>query len=140
MNITLSFIQAAILLGLSAIHFNWAFGGKFGFDKALPTNAKDKKVLNPTKFDSAIVAIGLLLFAVYYLFIGEFLTFYVPSYMLAYAGWAISGIFLLRAIGDFKYIGFFKRIKETEFSELDSRYYSPLCLVLGLNGLVLEIL
>ena len=46
----------------------------------------------------------------------------------------------LRAFGDFKHVGFFKTSKNSRFSALDTRYYSPLCLLLGILILVLELL
>lgn len=39
---------------------------------------------------------------------------------------------LLRSIGDFRYVGFFKRARGSRFAELDTRFYSPLCLPLAL--------
>ena len=132
--------QIGVLLFLAIIHFNWVLGGTWGFDKALPTNEEGKRVLNPTRTDSAIVAVGLFLFTSYYLVLGEIITIGVPSWMLTYAGWAISFIFILRAIGDFNYIGFFKKVKETPFAKRDSKYYSPLCFILGVVGLLIEFL
>lgn len=114
-------------------------GGTWGFDKALPTNEEGKRVLNPTRKDSAFVAFGLLLFASYYLLKGNFIVLNVPSYIFAYAGWLISSIFILRAMGDFKYVGFFKKVRKTEFANLDSKYYSPLCLALSAISIMIEI-
>lgn len=139
MQTALSLFQSVVLLILSAIHFSWALGSKWGFEKALPANSEGIKVLNPTKFDGAIVGIGLLLFATYYLLKGDIINLDVPSYILKYAGWSISAIFIFRAIGDFKYVGFFKQITGTEFASLDTMIYTPLCLVLGLVGIWLEI-
>jgi hypothetical protein len=39
-----------------------------------------------------------------------------------------------RAVGDFNYIGFFKRRRTTAFAGLDTRLYSPLALALGLGA------
>ena len=33
----------------------------------------------------------------------------------------------LRAIGDFRYVGFFNRVRDTGFARLDTLAYSPLC-------------
>ncbi|TKI67695.1 DUF3995 domain-containing protein [Lysinibacillus mangiferihumi] len=41
-------------------------------------------------------------------------------------------IFLIRAIGDFKYVGFFKKIKHSQFARNDTWLYSPLCLFISL--------
>ena len=35
--------------------------------------------------------------------------------------------FLARAIGDFRLVGFTKRVRGTRFAELDTRLLSPLC-------------
>jgi Protein of unknown function (DUF3995) len=54
--------------------------------------------------------------------------------------YAIGAIFLLRALGDFKYVGFFKSIKNTEFGRLDTQFYAPLCLYLGISSLIIKFL
>jgi hypothetical protein len=43
------------------------------------------------------------------------------------AVWLLAAVFALRAIGDFRYVGFFKRVRNTGFARLDTRAYSPLC-------------
>lgn len=48
-----------------------------------------------------------------------------------YIGYAFG--FIVRAIGDFKYVGFFKKIYNSSFASLDTRYFSPLILVLGIS-------
>jgi Protein of unknown function (DUF3995) len=52
----------------------------------------------------------------------------------------ISLLFFLRAIGDFRYVGFFKKVKQTVFARLDSKYYSPLCLFIAVCGVVIELM
>jgi hypothetical protein len=46
--------------------------------------------------------------------------------------WLIAAVFALRAIGDFRYVGFFKRIRDSRFARLDTLAYSPLCACLAL--------
>ena len=48
-----------------------------------------------------------------------------------YSGIFLSTIFILRAIGEFNAVGFFKKIKDTEFAIYGTKYFSPLCLILG---------
>lgn len=139
-SIVLSSIEVIIFLILSGIHFNWVFGGKWGFDKALPTKEDGTKVLNPKKFDSAIVGLGLLFFAIYYLVVGRFIQIDLPNFMQNYLGWIIPSIFIIRAIGDFKYVGFFKKINSTVFGKFDSKYFSPLCIFIGTIGIIIKIL
>lgn len=131
MNISLSFTLFLIFLSLSMVHFHWALGGHWGFDQALPTTEDGQKIINPRPVDSAIVGFGLLLFGLFYLMLSEVIPFYVPTWILKVGSWIIPIIFILRAVGDFKYVGFFKKIQSTEFAKWDSLYYSPLCLLIA---------
>jgi len=122
-------IFTLIIMGL--FHFYWAFGGKVGSDKALPT--KDGKLLlNPSKALTLLVSIVLIGFA--YIAYGlQFYDFTITEgrNFYLYGGILLSTIFTLRAIGEFNAVGFFKKIKDTEFAIYDTKYFSPLCLILG---------
>jgi hypothetical protein len=41
--------------------------------------------------------------------------------------WLLATAFVLRTIGDFRYVGLFKRERLTLFAELDGRIYTSLC-------------
>ncbi|WP_215225287.1 DUF3995 domain-containing protein [Echinicola shivajiensis] len=126
----LSILLSSILFVLGIIHFNWVMGGKFGFEVSLPTNEKGERVLNPKKIDSVVVGLGLTSFGLFYLIKSGSIEYSLPEWIMNYAGWILPLIFLLRAIGEFKYVGFFKSVKETDFGKIDSKFFSPLCLVL----------
>jgi hypothetical protein len=49
----------------------------------------------------------------------------------------LSLVFLVRAIGDFRFIGFFRRPSESAFAYWDMRLYSPLCLFIAIAVLAL---
>ena len=136
---SLAFILITVFMGLSGIHWYWAFGGRWGFNYALPTNKNGERVLNPRRIDSAIVGLGLLLFAFFYSIKSALFLFNIPNWLLEYGGWLISLIFLLRAIGDFNYLGFFKKVRTTEFAIRDTRYFSPLCLFIVTIAVLLEL-
>jgi hypothetical protein len=136
---TLSFLLSLTLIGLALIHFNWVLGGKWGFEAALPTNEAGKRVLNPKKLDSLIVALCLAFFGAFYLFQGVFTEFQIPIWLTTYGGWIIPVIFLFRAVGDFVYVGFFKTIKTTPFAKMDTELFSPLCLFLALAGFAIQL-
>ncbi len=138
MIIVLGIFASFIFFILSAIHFNWVFGGTWGFDNALPLNEQGDRVLNPRKIDSAIVGLSLALFGVFYMIKVGVITMLLSSWFDSFLGWAIPIILLARAFGDLKYIGFTKKVKTTNFAKLDTRYYSPLCLVLGLITLAIK--
>ncbi len=44
----------------------------------------------------------------------------------------LSATFIARAVGDFRLVGFFKRVRGTDFARLDTAIFAPLCLLLGL--------
>ncbi len=90
--------------------------------------------------DSAIVGAGLTAFGIFYAFKSGLIASGLPEWIMNYGGWIIPIIFLLRAMGEFKYVGFFKKVKNTEFGKLDTKYFSPLCLVIGILGIIIQLL
>ena len=136
----LSILLCLLLLGLGTIHFNWVIGGKFGFTESLPTKENGERILNPKKIDSAVVGIGLTAFGLFYLFKSGLMENPLPDWIMKYGGGIIPILFLLRAMGEFKYVGFFKSIKTTDFGKLDTKLFSPLCLLIGLFGILIQLM
>lgn len=134
----LSIALFLIFLGLSIIHFNWARGGIFGFETVIPTKENGDLVMKPRVIDSVMVGVWLLLFALFYLYKSTIFQFEIFTWISNYVGWIISIIFIARAVGDFRYVGFFKKVKQTKFAIADSKYFSPLCLFIGITGLIIE--
>lgn len=133
------FINTLIFVFLSGLHFYWLFGGRRGFLTALPTSTNRKPAFMPGLISTLVVAIGLLFFAaIVFAQLGIFI-FITPKYV-DYLTLAIAFIFFLRSIGDFKYIGLFKRLKGTPFAKNDTRIYIPLCLYLAISCLLIVIL
>ncbi len=127
-------ILLMILLTLVAIlHFYWAAGGKRFSEGVIPELEKIE-LFQPGPIPTAIVGFGLLMMAAIvaanlnWLDAGEW------HVWIRRGLWAITIIFLVRAIGEFNYIGLFKRKKNSLFAEKDSKYYSPLCLGMSLLG------
>ncbi len=97
-------------------------------------------MLHPKRIDSAIVGIGLALFGIFYLFKSGLVLQNLPELIMKYGTWIIPIIFILRSIGEFKYVGFFKSIKNTNFGKLDTKLFSPLCLIIGSLGILIELM
>ena len=55
----------------------------------------------------------------------------IPPGLVRIGCWGVSAALLLRAVGEFRYVGFFKRIRGTAFARMDTLLYSPLALLLG---------
>lgn len=127
-----STILVIIFSTIAMLHFYWAMGGRWGIEQSAPLNEQGQKFLNTGIVSCLVVAVGLVLFAVYYLIL--------PSGMLAVTGWIIPSIFLIRAIGDFRYVGFTKKVKNSRFAELDTKFFSPLCLIISALGFVVKLL
>ncbi len=134
----LSLLLSFIFFILGIIHFNWVIGGEYGFTASLPTKENGERVLNPKKIDSAIIGIGLFAFSFFYVLKSELINPNEPQWILTYGSWIIPSIFILRAIGDFKYVGFFKKVKQTAFGRLDTIFFSPLCLFIAKVGLLIQ--
>jgi len=140
MIIVISILLFLIFLFISSIHFYWAFGGQKGSDEVLPTKDDNTtKVLNPTTGSTLIVAFGLLGFGLFILSMSGLTTFSVPNWLTKYGLWTIGGVFTLRAIGDFKYVGLFKKIKQTTFGKNDTKYFTPLCLMIVILTIILTL-
>ena len=120
-------ITSVVLLLIALLHFYWALGYKWGLDKAIPTEIKGQSILNPPKILTALVGIFLLGFS----YIAYKLSQKQSDNMIIYMGWIIGILFILRAIGEFKVVGIFKKIKGTLFAKYDTYLYIPLCLFIG---------
>jgi len=135
-----STILFLVFITLGGIHFNWLTGNEWGLEQSLPANENGKRLFTPGKFETALVGFGLVLFGLFYLLQTGFINFEIPDWIERYVKWIIPTIFLIRALGDFKYVGFFKKIKNTEFGKVDTKLFSPLCLLLGVLGFLIALL
>lgn len=136
----LSILLSSIFFILGALHLYWVLGGKFGLAESLPTKESGERALNPGKIETAIVGLGLISFGLFYLLKSGVITYDLPEWIMEYGAWIIPAVFILRAIGDFKYIGFFKTIKHTDFGKLDTKFFSPLCVIMGLTGIIIQVI
>lgn len=132
----LAIMLSVVLIFLAVLHFYWSLFGIKDPASVLPTHIESNTVKTPGKLIAVFVGIILLGFA--FVFINKVIG-YVNYPWLRYVSIGIALVFIVRAFGDFKYVGFFKTAKNSKFSILDTRYYSPLCLLMGILVLVLEL-
>ena len=140
MKILIASLLSLIFLFLAVIHIYWGFGGKSGSAASIPTKENNKPVLKPRAIDCFFVAIVLLSFGIFVLIKGGIILFALPVWLLNYGLLFTAAIFLLRAVGEFRYVGFFRKIKTTKFGQLDTKYYSPLCLIIGVLSILLALI
>ncbi|MEQ9366732.1 MAG: DUF3995 domain-containing protein [Leptospirales bacterium] len=146
-----------IFAAIGAIHMYWALGGRWGGHAALPQMPASAPADQDESADAtgsglpgkpvflpgvaATIAVALIFLAgaagcVALLASPEFRAWrwsFLSPALGAYVGGAI---FLLRVIGDFKYVGFSKTIRGTQFAYRDDRFFSPLCLVIAVLLLI----
>ncbi len=129
---------AMVLFLLSGLHMHWVLGGRRGTEAAIPSTGSDL-IFRPSNLATGIVALLLALSAWFVLELGGAVKLLYPDWIISYGGWLLSAVFIIRAIGDFKWMGFFKRKKGTVFARWDSAFHSPLCLLLGIGILVIAL-
>lgn len=132
-------INSVIFILLSVLHFYWAFGGKLWYDDVLPTSSDGLQKMNPGTTAGLIIAFGLLFFATITAGNQGLFDRYIKRTYVRYGTLSIAILFFLRAIGDFKFIGFFKTIKWTRFGINDTQIFSPLCLFIALLSVLIFI-
>ncbi|WP_166240953.1 DUF3995 domain-containing protein [Paenibacillus turpanensis] len=136
----MAWMVGGILFFLSGVHVYWMAGGKRGVLAAIPSKGLESQLLfRPTKLDTGFVALALALAGWFVLELGEAVAgMLFPKWLILYGGWILSAVFLLRSIGDFRWLGFFKSRKGTLFAKWDTMLYSPLCLLIGICLLILS--
>lgn len=138
MNVFLSILLSTVFFTLSGIHVYWGLGGKWALADAYPTKEDGTALAKlPGVMATFIVATGLFIFGIFYLINENLLSLALPAYLSDYGYWMIASIFFLRAVGDFQYVGLFKKIKTTSFGKKDTSVYTPLCIFLSSLTLLL---
>ncbi|MDG5788814.1 DUF3995 domain-containing protein [Evansella sp. AB-P1] len=127
----LIYSSALLLSFVSLMHFYWVLGGKVGIQTAVPEKASGGATFTPSKFATLFVAVGLLVVAFILLVQYNLIPFMEPNTFTKWVCIVFTFVFGIRSIGDFQYLGFFKRIKHSTFAKYDTFIYSPLCLYLA---------
>lgn len=134
-----AYINFTLLLLISGVHFYWIFGGTWGLRNAVPEQ-EGTRAFQPGRLLTLVAAVLFGMMAFFFVYKIDQLpaaNSLVPTWVSQYGLWLLAGIFLLRAFGDFRYVGFSKKVRDTRFAELDTWFYSPLCLFLGVNTVLL---
>ncbi|MDR1088094.1 MAG: DUF3995 domain-containing protein [Coriobacteriales bacterium] len=131
---------SAVFIALAVLHVAWALGFKWGGNSLLPQKPDGTLLFNPGTVACFIVALVFVLPALIYLMRVGILATGIPDWVPSVGVWGIALVLLVRAIGDFRYAGLTKKIKNTSFARRDTRLYTPLCLVLAALSIVLQLL
>lgn len=123
-------LAAGILASAAVVHMYWALGGSIGVGLAIPETAKGA-LFRPSPVVTLLVSLALVLAADLMLARLGLATARIPAWGMHLACGALALAFLGRAVGDFRYVGFFKRVRGSRFARLDTALYSPLSLFLA---------
>lgn len=136
---SLGIFLAIIFATLGALHLYWAFAGSGVSENVIPS-VNGKAVFHPSAFVTVLVALAL--FTAMFVILGQigFLARIIPGRVFYWGTIGISVVFFLRAIGDFRLVGFFKKITDTKFAYWDNWLFSPLCLLISIICLLLLLL
>ncbi len=127
-------LLTAILGALGFVHIYWALGGRSASAAAVPELA-GRPAFKPSRFATLAVAMTLLLAAVLVATAGRLIVDPIAPPIGRILTFGLGAVFLARSIGDFRLVGFFKRVRGSRFARLDTLVYSPLCMTLGVATL-----
>jgi Protein of unknown function (DUF3995) len=131
-------VVAATVAALGFLHIYWAVGGRIGESAAIP-QVNGASAFVPSRSATLLVAAALLFAATVVAIAGGLINVNGYGGIFRILAFGLSATFLARAVGDFRLVGFFKRIRGTQFARLDTIAYSPLCLVLGASVLYIAV-
>ena len=130
MTTALALSGSLIFTILGLWHLYWALGGSFAKNVAIP-EVNDHPAFIPSATATAVVGIMLLSCALLIAATSGLIHIAISSRILSWFCFALAIALLARAIGEFRLVGFFKRVRNSSFAQLDNFIYSPLCLLLS---------
>ncbi len=122
----------AVFGSLLLVHVYWLFGGQAGRLAAIP-EVDGQLMFQPSALATLVVAMGLVMCALLMAATAGMCTLPLSQTVLTWLTRALAVVLLVRAIGDFRLVGFSKRICDSRFARLDTTVYSPLCLALAIG-------
>ncbi len=135
MNMVLTAVICAFWMVAAAFHFYWAFGGKFGFSVAVP-QLPNGNPLFKTRIEATLFVAAALVAMVAALLVYSFHVEFLLSRTWQGIGLTIlSAVFLARGLSWHRYVGLFKKVRDTDFARNDTWFYSPACVLAGIGVL-----
>jgi hypothetical protein len=121
-----------VFVVLAVWHVRMALSPSSGESGAMPSVA-GKPLFVPSPAATLAVAVVLFLFACLVAATARLVEIGIPTHVLSWLSYALALGLLARAVGEFRYLGFFKRVRASRFARLDTWVYSPLCLALAIG-------
>ncbi len=132
MGVILGGAVGLVLAFLAAMHLYWLARGSRDLGAVVP-EVDGKPAFRPGPGSTLAVAALLLAAAALVTLCAGIWTLPVPGWLPRIGTWGVAAVLAARAVGDFRLVGFFKRVRGTEFARRDSRLYTPLCAALAIG-------
>ena len=124
-----------VLLSLAAIHVYWAIRG-VGSSAGVPSRPDGTQVFRPGRVSTLGVVVALSIAALLVAGRAHVVDVALPPVVLRLGVWGVALAFALRTIGEFRYVGLFKRVHGTPFAQWDTRLFTPLCAAITMAALL----
>jgi hypothetical protein len=132
MNMALGLIVTVVFMALALWHFRMALSPAGSMSGAVPSES-GKPLFVPSAKATLAIGVVLVVFAVLVAATSGLINVGLPVRVLSWSSYALALGLLARTVGEFKYVGFFKRVRGSRFARLDTLVYSPLCLLLAVG-------
>ena len=131
---TIVHLSTVIVLFLIALtHYYWVLKPDAEPSSKVIPYIEGVPAFHASKLGTFLVASALLLVTLFVMELGAGIIGLLPTYILKIGGTLLAAVFIVRTIGDFRLVGFTKKIKDSTFAYYDTRYWSPLCALIGLS-------
>jgi hypothetical protein len=110
-----SLFLAVVLGALAGLQVFWAFGGPWGKAVAVPER-EGAPLFRPSRAATLLVAAGLIVAAACALVRGGAVAAPGAGLVAQVGCWVLAVLFEARAVGEGKYVGFLKRVRNTAFA------------------------
>ncbi|WP_337098631.1 DUF3995 domain-containing protein [Paenibacillus sp. YIM B09110] len=133
MQAVLASIVSVLLFAIGAVHLYWMLGGRKGMAIALPSrgDGSGQPLFKPGRFEIGAVIVLFWAAVMLILMYADLIPVIGPQQLPRLAAWTLAIVFAIRAIGEFHYLGLFKKHRNSPFGRLDTYVYSPLYLVMA---------
>lgn len=131
----LAMIIGGLLCALSALHVYWALGGVRA-GSAIPSRPDGTPLFRPGRIATLAVAAALVVAGILVIARAGIVSPMLPVAWIRVGTWAVAAAFAARTIGEFRYVGLFRRVGGTTFARWDARLFTPLCFAVAAGTLV----
>ena len=140
---SIAILLCLVLAAIAALHAIWASGSPWpaGDRLTLSRMAVGARKLSgmPGRGQTLAVALAVAIAAAWPLLWAGLILMPVPQTVVWLGMWALAAVFLGRGIGGYSK-AFASVFGEEPFATYNRRYYSPLCLIIGIGFLLLILL